>query len=329
MRNKIFIPLIISGLLSTIGCKSDEKKAIEENNFFQGKTERDQISVVTKVPGKVEQILAEEGKSFKKGDLLFVLEIPEVDAKKSQAEGAVNSAQAQYDMAKKGATDNQLKQLRAKVAGLKEQYDFAQKSNNRMHNMLRDSLISQQTYDEVYAKYQGAKNQYLAAQAELADAINGARIEQQHMALGQKERALGALQEVDVAEQEKYIKAPQDLTIETINLKLGELALPGYSIANGILDYTTFFRFTIPENKIGQLTKNQEVVVTVPYKNNLKIKSKIVSIKALSAYANISTAYPDFDQQQTLYEIKVVPVDPAQATHILTKTNVLLNLNEK
>ena len=105
--------------------------------------------------------------------------------------------------------------------------------------------------------------------------------------------------------------------------------MPGYSIANGILDYTTYFRFTIPENKIGQLSKNQIVVVTIPYKNNLKIKSKIVSIKALSAYANISTAYPDFDQQQTLYEIKVVPVNPAQAMQILSKTNVLLNLNDQ
>ncbi|OFM84499.1 HlyD family secretion protein [Weeksella sp. HMSC059D05] len=329
MKYRILTPLFISGLLFSSACKSDHKKAKEEYNLFQGKTERDQISVVTKVPGKVEKILAEEGVSYKKGDLLFILEIPEVDAKKSQAEGAVSSAQAQYEMAKKGATDNQIKQLRAKVAGLKEQHDFAQKSNQRMYNMLRDSLISQQTYDEVYAKYQGAKNQYLAAQAELADAINGARIEQQQMALGQKERALGALQEVDVAEQEKYIRAPQDLTIETINLKIGELALPGYSIANGILDYTTYFRFTIPENKIGQLSKNQIVVVTIPYKNNLKIKSKIVSIKALSAYANISTAYPDFDQQQTLYEIKVVPVNPAQAMQILSKTNVLLNLNDQ
>ncbi|WP_068598918.1 HlyD family secretion protein [Vaginella massiliensis] len=329
MKIKLYTPILLLGLLTLAACKSDNKNAINDDNIFQGKTEKDQISIVTKVAGKVEQVLAEEGKSYKKGDLLFVLDIPEVDAKKNQAEGAVSSAQAQYEMAKKGATDNQIKQLRAKVAGLKEQYDFAQKSNKRMQNMLRDSLISQQTYDEVYAKYQGAKNQYLAAEAELADAIHGARIEQQQMALGQKERAIGALQEVGVAEQEKHIKAPQDLSIESINLKLGELALPGYAIANGILDYTTYFRFTIPENKIGKISQNQTVIVTVPYKDNLKIKSKVVAIKALSSYANISTAYPDFNQQQTLYEIKVVPLDASQATQILSKANVLLNLNDK
>jgi hypothetical protein len=47
--------------------------------------------------------------------------------KKVQAEGAVQSAKAQYDMTLKGATDNQLKQLEAKQKALKEQYELAQK----------------------------------------------------------------------------------------------------------------------------------------------------------------------------------------------------------
>lgn len=330
MKNTLYYIFALTGILLYTNCKSSEKEnKKDEQTIFQGKIERDQISVVTKIPGKIDQILVHEGDEVKKGETLFVLQLPEVDAKKSQAEGAVNSAEAQYKMAKKGATENQLKQLRAKVAGLKEQLDFAEKSNRRLKNMLRDSLVPQQSYDEVYAKYQGAKNQYLAATAELADAENGARVEQQQMALGQKERALGALQEVDVAEAERHIKAPQNMTVETINLKVGELALAGYSIANGILEESTFFRFTIPENKIGQLQKNQEVILKVPYKNNMTLKGKIVSIKALNSYANISTAYPDIDQQQSQYEVKIVPVNSKQASQLLTKANIILDLNAK
>ncbi|MEZ5148079.1 MAG: hypothetical protein R2759_13705 [Bacteroidales bacterium] len=40
------------------------------------------------------------------------------------------------------------------------------------------------------------------------------------MALGQQERALGALQEVSVADSERYIIAPQD-AVESITLKAG------------------------------------------------------------------------------------------------------------
>ncbi len=329
---KFILPYLyaLGGVLLLTNCNSSDKTNQKDDQFiFQGKIERDPISVVTKIPGKIEQILINEGDEVKQGQTLFILQLPEVDAKKSQAEGAVNSAEAQYKMAQKGASDNQLKQLRAKVSGLKEQMDFAEKSNKRLKNMLRDSLVPQQSYDEVYAKYQGAKNQYLAAVAELADVEHGVRTEQQQMALGQKERALGALQEVDVAEAERHIKAPQNMTVETINLKIGELALAGYSMANGILNESTFFRFTMPEKQIGKIQKNQIVNVTVPYQNNLKIKGKVVLIKALNSYANISTPYPNIDQQQSLYEIKVVPINKQEASKLLTRANVLLDLNTK
>jgi HlyD family secretion protein len=101
--------------------------------------------------------------------------------------------------------------------GLKQQYEFAQKSIERYGNMLKDSLVPQQTY-EIFAKYQGAQAQYIAVQAEL-DEAKGARIEQQTMARGQKERAIGALQEAETADQERYIVA-QDMSIETITLNL-------------------------------------------------------------------------------------------------------------
>lgn len=323
------LPIIYTclGLLAFTSCNTEKEKKNELT--FQGKIEREQISVVTKIPGKIQEILVHDGQEVQQGQTLFVLELPEVEAKKSQAEGAVNAADAQYQLAKKGATDNQVKQLKQKISALKEQFEFAEKSQKRLKSMLKDSLVSQQTYDEVYAKYQGAKSQYFAAQAELADVENGVRMEQQLMALGQKERALGALQEVNVAERERTIKAPQNMTVETINLKIGELALAGYPMATGILNETTFFRFTVPEKDINKVQKGQTVTVKVPYKDNMAIKGKVVLVTALNSYASISTAYPDIDQQQSLYEVKVVPVDVKQAATLLTKANVVLDLETK
>jgi HlyD family secretion protein len=72
--------------------------------------------------------------------------------------------------------------------------------------MLKDSLVPQQTYDEIFAKYQGAQAQYIAVQAELDKAKapgssnNGS---------WPKERAIGALQEAETADQERYIVAPR------------------------------------------------------------------------------------------------------------------------
>lgn len=314
---KIYLLLVV--VISAVGCGKPKTEVI------QGKIERGQIGIVSKIPGKIIEIRIQEGDFVKKGDTLAILDIPEVDAKKSQAEGAVQSAKAQYDMTLKGATDNQLKQLDAKQKALKEQYELAQKSINRLSNMLKDSLVSQQMYDEAFAKYQGAQSQYLAVQAEISDVKYGARIEQQKMALGQQERALGALQEVSVADSERYIIAPQDMTVESITLKAGELALPGYTLISGTISESTYFRFTIPESQLSKVQKGQEVTVNIVY-NKSQVKGKITSVKALGAYANIATAYPDYEIQESLFEIKISPVDISQTKDLFTKTTVTLEL---
>lgn len=314
---KIYLLLVV--VISAVGCGKPKTEVI------QGKIERGQIGIVSKIPGKIIEIRIQEGDFVKKGDTLAILDIPEVDAKKSQAEGAVQSAKAQYDMTLKGATDNQLKQLEAKQKALKEQYKLAQKSIDRLSNMLKDSLVSQQMYDEAFAKYQGAQSQYLAVQAEISDVKYGARIEQQKMALGQQERALGALQEVSVADSERYIIAPQDMTVESITLKAGELALPGYTLISGTISESTYFRFTIPESRLSKVQKGQEVMVNVVY-NKSQVKGKITSVNALGAYANIATAYPDYEIQESLFEIKISPIDVEQAKDLFTKTTVTLEL---
>jgi HlyD family secretion protein len=312
--------IIISLIFIFISCSKAKKEDV-----IQGKIEKEQIAVVSKIPGKILKIFVKEGDIVQKGDTLAILDIPEVDAKKNQAEGAVVSAKAQYNMAVKGATENQIKQLEAKKMGLKEQYEFAQKSIKRLTNMLKDSLISQQTYDETFAKYQAAQAQYNAVIAELDDAKKGARIEQQTMALGQQDRALGALQEVETADKERYVIAPQNMSIETITLTLGELALPGYTLFNGYTANSTYFRFTIPENQLGKLEKGQEVTVHIPYKKT-DIKGTITTIKQLGAYGNIATAYPDYEMQESLFEIKITPSNNDQTKDLITKTTVTLSL---
>ncbi|MBS7320394.1 MAG: biotin/lipoyl-binding protein [Myroides sp.] len=311
--------LVFIGICTIASCsnKSEVAKSI------QGKIERDEIAVVGKLAGRIDKILVNEGDFVKKGDTLAILDIPEVAAKKAQAQGAVKSAEAQYEMSVHGATSNQLKQLNAKKAALNEQYQFAKKSLNRLEAMVKDSLVPQQQYDEVFAKYQGAQAQLIAVDAEIADVKNGVRLEQQTMALGQQDRALGALQEVAVAEKERYIIAPQDMKIDVVTLKLGELALPGYTLFKGSLPETTYFRFTVPESSISAYEIGTTVSVHVPYKK-VDIAGIIQNVKQIGAYANIATAYPDYDIQDPLYEVTVRPTQLQDAKDLLAKSTVTI-----
>ncbi|MDR6920054.1 MULTISPECIES: HlyD family secretion protein [Chryseobacterium] len=313
------IPILFAALFLLGSC--GEKK--ENLNDSEGKTKKDVISFAPKVTGRIVKIYVTEGQTVKKGDTLAQLDVPEVSAKIAQAQGAVNAATAQEQMAKNGATADQLRQLQAKYKGLKEQYEFAQKSFKRANNMFRDSLMSPQAHDEVYAKLQGAKAQYDAVVAELDDVKRGTRVEKVEMAAGQASQARGALQEANVAYSERYVIATNDMEIETISLNTGELATAGFALFNGYIPESTYFRFTVPESAIAKYKKGQEVNMQVVY-NKENLAGNIVYIKQLTRYADITTAYPDYQLQDAVYEIKVKPKDMNKAKSILVNANVIL-----
>lgn len=290
---------------------------------IEGKTRKELVTFSPKVTGRILEIYVEEGQTVKAGDTLAKLDVPEVSAKIAQAKGATSAAKAQAQMARNGATADQMRQLRAKQKGLQEQYQYAQKAYNRARNMYRDSLLSPQNYDEAFAKYQGAKAQLDAANAELHDVQIGTRYEKIEMAEGQANQAMGALQEANVAYSERYVIATNDMEIETVSLNKGELATAGFALFSGYIPDTTYFRFTVPESKISAYQQGKTVKMVVKY-NQKEITGRIVSIKQLAKYADITTAFPDYNPEDAVYEIKVIPDNRAQLGNILVNSNVVL-----
>ena len=318
MKTYIVKSLFIASALSLVACKNDNPDQLTE-----GKTKKEIVSFAPKVTGRILKIYVEEGQTVKAGDTLAMLDVPEVSAKIAQAKGATAAATAQAQMAKNGATADQLRQLKAKQKGLAEQFEFAQKSYKRASNMFKDSLMSPQSYDEIFAKYQGAKAQLDAVNAELHDVEIGTRIEKIEMALGQEDQARGVLQEANVAYSERYIIATNDMEIETISLNVGELATAGYALFNGYIPNTTYFRFTIPESKISKYNKGMTVNMKSTY-GNQEFSGKIISIKQLTKYADITTAFPDYQPEDAVYEIKVIPTDKAKVNGLLVNSSVTL-----
>lgn len=313
---KTIIPVIL--LSSIIACKD---KTLE--NKIEGKTKKEVISFAPKVTGRILEIYVQEGQTVKIGDTLAKLDVPEVSAKIAQAKGATEAAKMQAQMAKNGATKNQLTQLKAKQKGLQEQYRYAEKSYKRAQNMFRDSLLSPQNYDEIFAKYQGARAQLYAVNAELNDVQIGTRYEKIGMAEGQADQAMGALQEANVAYSERYVIATNNMEIETISLNKGELATAGFALFNGYVPNSTYFRFTIPESKIANYPKNGTLTMKTLY-GNQTFNGKIISVKQLTKYADITTAFPDYNPQEAVYEIKVIPTDNEAVKTILVNSGVVI-----
>ena len=309
-------------LMATIASSCSSKKNTEAEQL-QGRVKFETISIAPKLAGRILKIYVAEGDLVKKGDTLAVLDIPEISAKLQQADGALIAAQGQLDLAINGATAEQVQQIESQLKGAEEQLVFAEKSFVRVNNMYQDSLIPAQQFDETRMKMEGAKTQVNVLNARKAEVLNGARSENKKSAKGQVQKAVGAKNETLIALNEKYLLAPADMSIETIALKEGELALPGYAMFSGIKKETVYFRFTINEFKVNAYKTGQRVIVNVP-NTDLKIAAKIVAVKQLARYADNTSTSPNTELGQTTYELKVIADDAVVSGSLYQNSTVLL-----
>lgn len=318
-KHYIIYSILIVSVLTACG----NKQATDNLTGNQGKVKQETVAVAPKLAGRILEIFVKEGQSVKAGDTLALLDIPELSSKLQQASGAIESAEGQLSLAVNGATAEQVQQVQGQIDAAAAQLDFANETNRRMKNMFDDSLISAQQYDEVHSKYLAAKAQLAALQARKTEIVKGTRPETIQAARGQVERAVGAKNEVLQAQKEIYLTAPADMVIESITLKKGELALPGYTLFNGYQLEGTCFRFTIPESKINGYQVNQSLIVKVPYTPKT-IPVTVASIKQLPRYAENTSTAPDYQLGEGLFEIKLVPVNARDAEGLFANSTVLL-----
>ncbi|WP_445736849.1 HlyD family secretion protein [Mariniflexile sp.] len=290
---------------------------------YRGKVKFETISISSKLAGRISKIYVEEGQDVKKGDTLALIDIPEINAKMTQANGAIRAAQGQLDMAYNGATKDQLNQINGQLNSGKAQLEFAKESFNRMQAMYQDSLITQQQFDEVKMKLDIAKAQVNALEAKRNEAINSARIEQIDQAKGQLDRAIGAKDEVVSASNEKYVIAPTNMSVETISLKEGELLSPGFTLFNGYEKSRMYFRFTVPESKVYDFEVGKPLTLINPYTKE-EINAKIVAIKQLAQYAEITSTAPLYELSESIYELKVVPTSSSTSHSYYANATILI-----
>ncbi len=321
MKTINYYLIVVVAILSFYSCNSNNTEAV-----LQGKLRKESLSIAPKIPGRIVEIRTNEAAQVKKGDTLAVLNIPEVEAKIEQAEGAVFSAKSQYEMALHGATKEQVEQINARYKVAEEQYNFAKKSMERVKNMFKDSLISAQKYDETFAKFNAAKAQLEGVKAKQNEVLGGVRGEKIRMAEGQLRLAEGKLKEANIAYNERFIIAPRNMSIETIALKEGELALAGYNLFVGYIDDTSFFRFTVKESAIINFQINKEYTIELPFEKK-SLTAKLVAVKQLAHYANKTSAYPDYELGEAVYELKLIPQNKQDVESLYNNYTAILKYN--
>ena len=278
-----------------------------EPDVIQGQMEVEEYRVSSKVPGRILELRAKEGDYVHKGDILAIIDAPEVKAKKVQAESARNAASALHEMADNGAREETIRGAFELLQQAKAANDIARKTFERVNNLYKEGVATAQRRDEAQAAVEATNAQVKAAQSQYDMARNGARQEERKASSAQVNQASGAIMEVNSYLNETVQVALMDGEVSEVYPKVGELVGTGSPIMTVSMLDDQWATFNIREDQLKGMAIGSELKAFIPALDK-NVKMKVFYIKDKGSFAVWKATKASGQYDQKTFEVKARPI---------------------
>lgn len=278
----------------------------------QGEVDATQVKVASKLAGRIDSLAVHKGDVVKKGQLLFTLKSPEVEAKLEQANAALRGAKAQNSKATAGAQIEDIDAAYNTYLKAESASELAEKTYNRVNNLYKEGVLPAQKRDEAETNMKAALETANAAKAVWVKAKKGTRIEDKDAASAMVDRAEGAINEVVSYLKETRVYAPIDGEVSNIVAESGEIVSAGYPVITLVKLNDNWITFNLREDLMASIQKGSTFVAKFPALGNKEIKLQVSYINVLGSYAtwNATKTSGDFDMKT--FEVRAVPTEKVE-----------------
>lgn len=266
---RCIVGVMLIAALAISGCN---KKDNPDDSTVWGQADATEISINTKIPGRLVDLYVQEGVRVHKGDVLAQIDAREVSAMNAAAKAKISAAEAA--------------RLQAEA-----NLDQARRDLARYEELYRAGAISRSMYENLQSKCD-----ILAAACEQAEA----NVEASTEAFNQSAVNVG----------ETVITAPFDGIVTTKYVDAGAMVSTGMPIV-GLQDPSkNWVNFKVKETDLDKYKLNSEVTLYGRNKD-LQVKGTIVDISQKPNFATYrATSERGDDQDIITYNVKVQVNDP-------------------
>ncbi len=323
-RNVIWLIIAVVVIIAVVALVGWYLKR-SEPTIIQGTVECTTYKASSKIAGRIEEMKVEQGDHVTKGQLLYVLSTPELDAKLRQAEAVKSAATALDQKALAGARVQQIEAALNMWQKAQAGKELAQKTYDRVKALYDKGVVPEQKFDEADANYRAMVATEMAAKAQYDLAVAGASKEDKDAAAAQVQQAEGVVSEVESYISDAMVYAPVDGEVSTIIAEQGELVGTGYPVV-AILDTTdTWVTFNIKETLLPKITVGMKMTAYVPaLDRNVELEVTYISVQADFATWSATRTQGSFDIRT--FAVKARPVTDVE--NIRPGMSVLVNWDE-
>jgi len=276
---------------------------------IQGQIEAQQYSISSKVPGRIDQVLVRKGDKVERGQLIFTLLSPEIEAKLQQAQAGEKAAGALAKQAEKGARIQEISAAKSQWQKAKAATELMEKTYQRLNNLFKDGIVSEQKRDEIYTKWQASKYTEQSAYQLYAMAKEGARDEIKLAAKEKENMAAGAVAEVEAYIADTKIESWHNGEVSQVLLHSGELAPQGFPVVSIIDISNAWAIFHIREDKLKDYTQGKKLQVNIPSIGKEIFTFEVSHIAVMGDFATWRATDSSQGFDMRTFEVEARPVE--------------------
>lgn len=278
-------------------------------DITQGQADCEQVRVSGKLPGRVVRFYVKEGDYVHKGDTLVSISSKTVDAALYKAQSAQRVAASTAQKVEKGTREEIKSGANSMVEQAKAAQEIARKTYQRIENLYKEGVMTEQKRDEAKAAYDAATAAVAAAQSQAQLAHNGAQQEDKAASQGMEDVARATVMEVQSLLEDQILVAPCDGEVSEIFPHEGELVALGTPIMTISKIQDMWVAFSVREEMLSKLPMDTVLTVTIPALENKEVKMKVYYIHDMGSYAvwNATKAYGQYDSKT--FTVKMRPMD--------------------
>lgn len=272
-----------------------------------GRIEAVEIDVSTKTPGRIKEILVNEGDFVQAGQTLARMDTEQLEAQRRQAEAQLRRAVISVDTARSVVTQREAERTAAEavVAQREAERDVSERRFARSQQLVRSNTISQQVLDDDRATAQGAKAALGAAQAQLAasEAAVGAAKAAVVDAEAAVEAAKAAIDSITADINDATLVSPRDGRVQYRVAQPGEVLSAGGRVLNLVDLGDVYMTFFLPTAQAGRVAIGSEARLVLDAAPQYVIPAKVSYVADVAQFTP-KTVETEEERQKLMFRVK-------------------------
>ncbi len=272
-----------------------------------GRIEAVEIDISTKSPGRIREILADEGDFVQENDILARMDTDQLESQRKQAEAQLRRAEIGIETARSFVTQREAEHTAAEatVAQREAQLDAAQRRLVRSQQLTQSRTVSQQVLDDDRATAQGAEAAVGAARAQLAatEAAISAAKAQVVDAEASVEAARAAIASIEADINDATLRAPKPGRVQYRVAQPGEVLSAGGRVLNLVDVSDVYMTFFLPTAQAGRVAMGADARIVLDAAPQYVIPAKISFVADVAQFTP-KTVETEEERQKLMFRVK-------------------------